>query len=115
MQPVSTSTVKRLTRGGNLTGIPDSPLTIEVATLLSGQLLNAELGLNADSRGLYASQGLLAQEKPILSSSASLFPCKASVFFCSISDDLGDSVILSFVSGAGLNASKARAPRLDAH
>src|SRR5947209_2149414 len=45
-------------RGGNLTGILDSPLTIGIAAFTGGELLNAEVGLNADQTGVYASQGL---------------------------------------------------------
>lgn len=44
--------------GGNLTGIPDSPLTIGLATFTGGELLNGEVGLNADQTGVYASEGL---------------------------------------------------------
>jgi len=44
--------------GGNLTGIPDSPLTIGIATFTGGELLNAEVGLNADQTGVYATEGL---------------------------------------------------------
>ncbi|MBV8832652.1 MAG: hypothetical protein JO108_25910, partial [Acidobacteriaceae bacterium] len=45
-------------RGGNLTGIPDAPLTIGIATFTGGELLNAEIGLNADQTGVYATEGL---------------------------------------------------------
>jgi hypothetical protein len=45
-------------RGGNLTGIPDSPLPIGMATFSGGELLNAEVGLNVDQTGVYATQGL---------------------------------------------------------
>ena len=58
-------------RGGNLTGIPDSPLMISTAAFISttvvftntatftgGELLNAEVGLNADQTGVYATEGL---------------------------------------------------------
>jgi hypothetical protein len=45
-------------RGGDLTGIPDSPLTIGIATFTGGELLRGEVGLNADPTGVYASEGL---------------------------------------------------------
>src|SRR3954452_9106164 len=44
-------------RGGNLTGIPDSPLTIGIATFSGGELRNGEVGSNADTSGVYASEG----------------------------------------------------------
>src|SRR5690348_11515592 len=44
--------------GGNLTGIPDSPLTIGIATFTGGELREGEVGLNADQTGVYATQGL---------------------------------------------------------
>src|SRR5215831_14700419 len=45
-------------RGGNLTGIPDSPLTIGIATFTGGELREGLIGLLADQTGVYATQGL---------------------------------------------------------
>jgi hypothetical protein len=50
--------VQAASRGGNLTGIPDSPLTIGIATFTGGELLTGEVGLRVDPTGVYASQGL---------------------------------------------------------
>lgn len=45
-------------RGGDLTGTPDSPFTVGIATFTGGELLRGEVGLNADATGVYASEGL---------------------------------------------------------
>ena len=45
-------------RGGNLTGIPDSPLTIGIATFTGGELRSGLINLRADETGVYASEGL---------------------------------------------------------
>jgi hypothetical protein len=50
-------------RGGNLTGVPDSPLTIGIATFTGGELLNAEIGVNADQTGVYATEGLFGSRE----------------------------------------------------
>ena len=46
-------------RGGFLTGIPDSPLTIGIATFTGGELREGLIGVLADQTGVYATQGLL--------------------------------------------------------
>jgi hypothetical protein len=42
--------------GGNLTGIPNSPLTIGLATFTSSELRDAEVGLPADQTSVYATE-----------------------------------------------------------
>jgi len=44
--------------GGFLTGIPDSPLTIGIATFTGGELREGLIGITADQTGVYATQGL---------------------------------------------------------
>ena len=44
--------------GGNLTGIPDSPLTIGIATFTGGELRDGLINFPADETGVYASEGL---------------------------------------------------------
>jgi len=101
-------------RGGNLTGIPDSPLVIAMATFTGGELLNAEVGLNADQTGVYASQGLFGsgETNPVVITFASPVS-NFSAFVANgedarsytVSDDLGDSVTMSLASAGGLGAS----------
>ena len=45
-------------RGGNLTGIPDSPLTIGIATFTGEELRDGLINLPADESGVYVSEGL---------------------------------------------------------
>src|SRR5260370_5776841 len=47
-------------RGGNLTGIPDSPLTIVIATFTGGELRFGLINLPADETVVYASEGLFS-------------------------------------------------------
>lgn len=101
-------------RGGNLTGIPDSPLTIGVATFTGGELLNAEVGLDADKSGVYASEGsfgsgetnplLISFTVPVQGFSVHLLNGDDSRSYTA-SDDLGDSVTLSLSSARDLGAS----------
>ena len=100
-------------RGGNLTGVPDSPLTIGIATFSGGELLNAEIGVNADQSGLYATQGLFGsgETNPLVIMFASLID-GFSVFIANgddtrnytVSDNLGDSVTKSLPSAGALGA-----------
>ena len=100
-------------RGGNLTGIPDSPLTIGIATFSGGELLNAEVGLNADQTGVYATQGLFGsgETNPVMITFAS--PIEGfSIFVANgddarsyaVSDNLGDSITKSLPSAGALGA-----------
>ena len=106
-------------RGGNLTGIPDSPLTIDIATFTGGELLNAEIGLGADQTGVYASQGLFGsgETNPLVITFAS--PVNDfSVFVANgddvrsytVSDNLGDSMTSSLASAGALGASTFSLP-----
>lgn len=99
--------------GGNLTGIPDAPLTIGIATFTGGELLNGEVGLNADQTGVYATEGLFGsgETNPLIISFAS--PVNDfSVYVANaddaesytVSDNLGDSVSKSLASVSGLGA-----------
>jgi hypothetical protein len=100
-------------RGGNLTGIPDSPLVIGIATFTGGELLNAEVGLGADQTGVYASQGLFGsgETNPIVVTFASPVS-NFSIFVANgddlrnytVSDNLGDLVTMSLASAGALGA-----------
>lgn len=101
-------------RGGNLIGIPDSPLAIGVATFTGGELLNSEVGLNADTSGAYASQGLFGsgETNPIVITFA--IPVENfSVLVLNgddtrsytVADNLGDSITTSLASAGALGNS----------
>src|SRR5215472_4131055 len=55
-------------RGGNLTGIPDSLLTIGIATFTGGELRDGLINLPVDETGVYASEGLFGsgETNPLL-------------------------------------------------
>ncbi|HTF62848.1 MAG TPA: PEP-CTERM sorting domain-containing protein [Edaphobacter sp.] len=105
--------------GGNLTGIPDSPLTVGIATFTGGELRNGEIGLNSDQTGVYASQGLFGsgETNPLVITFAS--PVRAfSVFVANgddvrrytVSDNLGDSITMSLASAGSLGAATFSLP-----
>jgi hypothetical protein len=99
--------------GGNLTGIPDSPLAVGIATFTGGELRDGEIGLNADQTGVYASEGLFGsgETDPLVITFASPVS-DFSVFVANgddvqsytVSDNLGDSVTMSLASAGGLGA-----------
>jgi hypothetical protein len=99
--------------GGNLTGIPDSPLSIGMVTFSGGELLNAEVGLNADQTGVYATEGIFGsgETNPLVIDFASAVS-NFSIFIANgddvrgytVSDNLGDSVTMSLPSAGGLGA-----------
>ena len=98
-------------RGGNLTGIPDSPLVIGIAAFTGGELLNGEVGLNADQTGVYASEGLfgVSETNPIVITFASpvtgfsvLVANGDDVRSYTVSDNLGDSMTMSLPSAGSL-------------
>jgi hypothetical protein len=100
-------------RGGNLTGVPDSPLTVCLATFTGGELLKPEVGLNVDQTGVYATEGLFGsgEKNPLVITFAS--PVDAfSVLVASgddtrkytVSDNLGDSITKSLPSAGALGA-----------
>jgi hypothetical protein len=99
--------------GGNLTGIPDSPLTIGIATFSGGELRAAEIGLNADQTAVYASQGLFGsgETNPLVITFAqpveefSVWVLNGDdVRSYTVSDNLGDSLTDSLPSAGGLGA-----------
>ena len=99
--------------GGNITGIPDSPLTIGIATFMGGELLKGEIGLNADQTGVYATEGLFGsgETDPLVISFASpvnnfsLYVANADIKEkYTVSDNLGDPTTMSLTSAADLGA-----------
>ncbi len=115
--PASASTINFEAQGagtgGNLTGIPDSPLTIGVATFTGGELREAEIGLNADQSAVYASEGLFGsgETNPVVISFAkpvqdfSVWVLNGDdVRSYTVSDNLGESVTKSLASAGGLGA-----------
>jgi hypothetical protein len=105
--------------GGNLTGIPDSPLAMGMATFTGGELRDGEIGLIADQTGVYASEGLFGsgETNPLLITFASPVS-NFSVFVAngddvrsySVSDNLGDSVTMSLATAGGLGAATFSLP-----
>lgn len=99
--------------GGNPTGIPDSPLVIGIATFTGGELLNGEVGLDADQTGVYASEGLFGsgETNPLVISFASPVT-NFSVYVLNgdntqtytVSDNVGESVTISLASAGDLGA-----------
>jgi PEP-CTERM motif len=98
-------------RGGSLTGTPDSPLTIGSATFTGGELLNGEVGLNADGTGVYATQGLFGSGETNPLVIAFTTPVQDLTLWLlngddtrsyTISDNLGDSITKSLPSAGAL-------------
>lgn len=103
----------------SFTGIPNSPLTIGIATFTGGELLNAEAGLNADQTGVYASQGLIGsgETNPLVITFASpvntfsvLVLNGDDVRSYTVSDNLGDSLTMSLASVGSLGAATFSLP-----
>jgi hypothetical protein len=95
--------------GGNLTGIPDSPLKIGIATFSGGELRQAELAINADDTGVYASQGMFGsgETNPVIItfdspvSGFSILVANGDIAQSyTVSDDLGDSETLALTSAS---------------
>jgi PEP-CTERM motif len=106
-------------RGGNLTGIPDSPLTIDGATFTGGELLSGEVGLNADGTGVYATEGLFGsgETNPLVISfttpvqNFSVFVLNGEdVRSYTPSDNLGESLTNSLVSAGGVGGAMFSLP-----
>jgi hypothetical protein len=106
-------------RGGNLTGIPDSPLTIGIGTFTGGELVNAEVGLNADQNSVYAAQGIFGsgETNPLVITFAS--PVDGFSVFVANGDDTrsytvpdnpGDSITKSLPSAGALDAGTLSLP-----
>lgn len=106
-------------RGGNFTGIPDSPLTIDIATFASGELLNGEVGLNVDPTGVLASEGLFGsgETNPLVITFAAPVQDFSVLVLngddgrsYTVSDNLGDSATNSLISAGGLGAATFSLP-----
>jgi hypothetical protein len=94
--------------GGNITGIPNSPLSIGIATFPGGELRDGEVGLRVDQTGVYASEGLFGsgETNPLVITFASpvkdfsvLVANADDVENYTVSDDLGDSSTLTLAGG----------------
>ncbi len=109
-------------RGGNLTGIPDSPLNVGIANFTGGELLDAEVGLSVDQTGVYASQGIFGsgETNPLTITFVSAVS-NVSVFVANgddvrsytVTDNLGDSVTKSLASAGGLGGATFSLPGND--
>jgi hypothetical protein len=98
-------------KGGNFTGISDSPLTIGLATFTGGELLNAEAGLDADQTGVYATDAffgpgdanplVITFASPVQGVSVSVLNGDDTRSY-TVSDDLGHSMAQSLASAGGL-------------
>jgi hypothetical protein len=105
--------------GANLTGIPDSPLTVGIATFTGGELRDGEIGLNADQTGVYASEGRFGsgETNPLVITFASPVS-DFSIFVANgddvrsyiVSDNLGDAVTMSLTPAGSLGAAKFSLP-----
>ena len=104
-------------RGGNLTGIPDSPLTIGIATFTGGELRNGLINLPADETGIYVSEGLFGSGEtnplvitfamPVSGFSVLVANGDSQNQTYTVSDDLGDSAIVTLaLAGSLTNAAR---------
>src|SRR5215469_4966377 len=99
--------------GGNLTGIPDSPLTIGIATFTGGELRDGLINFPADETGVYASEGLfgsgetnplvIAFATPVQGFSLLVANGDSQNQSYTVSDNLGDSVSVTLGLSGGLN------------
>jgi hypothetical protein len=102
-------------RGGFLTGIPDSPLTIGIATFTGGELRDGLIGLTADQTGVYASEGLFGSGEtnplaivfatPVHDFSVLVANGDAQNQTYTISDNLGDSATFMLTLSGSLSNS----------
>jgi hypothetical protein len=99
--------------GGFLTGIPDSPLTIGLATFSGGELRSAEIGLASDQSGLYATQGVFGSGETNPLTIQFAVPISGFAVFVAngdntatytVSDDAGDSITASLPSTGAAGA-----------
>jgi len=98
-----------VSRGGHLSGIPDSPLTIGAATFSGGELLHGRVGLSADTTGVYSTEGLfgsgetnplvIAFASPVVNFSVLLLNGSQSSSY-TLADDVGDSVTTALASSS---------------
>jgi hypothetical protein len=94
--------------GGSLTGTPNSPLSIGIATFTGGELRDGEVGLPVDQTGVYASEGLFGsgETNPLVISFATpvtgfgvLVANADDTENYTVSDNLGDSLTLTLAGG----------------
>ena len=100
-------------RGGNLTGIPDSPLTIGMATFTGGELRFGLINLPADETGVYVSEGLFGSGEtnplvitfamPVSDFSVLVANGDAQNQTYTVSDELGDSASVTLALSGSLN------------
>jgi hypothetical protein len=100
-------------RGGNLTGIPDSPLTIGIATFTGGELRFGLINLPADETGVYVSEGLFGSGEtnplvitfatPVSDFSVLVANGDAQNQTYTVSDQLGDSASVTLALSGSLN------------
>jgi hypothetical protein len=100
-------------RGGNLTGIPDSPLTIGIATFTGGELRSGLINLPADETGVYVSEGLFGSGEtnplvitfltPVSDFSVLVANGDAQNQTYTVSDELGDSASVTLALSGSLN------------
>jgi hypothetical protein len=102
--------------GGFLTGIPDSPLTIGIATFTGGELRQAEEGLPADQTGVYATQGLFGGDSNPLTITFSAPVDGFSILVANgdaqnqsytVADDIGGAVTKQLALSGALSGSTA--------
>jgi len=104
-------------RGGSLTGIPDSPLSIGIATFTGGELRNALINLPAAETGIYVSEGLFGSGEtnplvitfamPVSGFSVLVANGDSQNQTYTVSDDLGDSAIVTLaLAGSLTNAAR---------
>ena len=102
--------------GGFLTGIPDSPLTIGIATFTGGELRQAEAGLPADQTGVYATEGLFGADSnpltitfltPVAAFSVLVANGDAQNQSYTISDNLGHTITKQLALSGALSGSAA--------
>jgi len=104
-------------RGGSLTGIPDSPLSIGIATFTGGELRNGLINLPADETGIYVSEGLFGSGEtnplvitfamPVSGFSVLVANGDSQNQTYTVSDDLGDSAIVTLaLAGSLTNAAR---------
>jgi len=100
--------------GGFLTGVPDSPLTIGIATFNGGELRLAEIGLPADQTGVYATEGLFGQDSnpltirfstPVNGFSVLVANADSQNQSYTVSDDLGDTLTKQLALSGALTGS----------
>jgi hypothetical protein len=106
--------------GSNLTGIPDSPLTIGIATFTGGELRDGLINFPSDETGVYASEGLFGSGEtnplvisfaiPVRDFSVLVANGESQNQIYTVSDNLGDSTTLSLPFSGSNSASNVSLP-----